>query len=143
MFIDPGVAGGVAVTLGSLDDITLFNLEGVRNLKEIIDQYECYDRYAWIELVPPFAGKNIPSSTSFKLGQSFGLVEGLVCGMGIPCEYLPPKIWQAPLSGLRGLSGSPRKRALKEHALRIFPHLKPSLKTADAALMAHFIHNKR
>lgn len=95
-----------------------------------------------MELVPPFvAGKNIPSSTGFKLGRSCGFIEGVLRGLRIPLELVSPKKWQAGLQGLKGVTGAPRKRLLRDHACRLYPTLKPTLKTCDALLLAHFFIN--
>ena len=136
-FIDPGANGGLAIALGGLDDMTAMNLDGIGSLMETLNDYECYERRVIVEDVPSYVGRNIPSHTSFKLGKSCGLIEGLARGMKLPCELIGPKVWQKGLSGLKGLSGMPRKRVLKEHAQRLFPKLNVTLRTADAVLLGH------
>ena len=140
-FIDPGAKGGMAIALGSMDKLKTMNLEGIGQLQETLEEHECYDRKIVMEQVPPFAGKNVPSHTSFKLGRSCGLLEGLAIGMKLPCWMVRPQDWQRGLSGLKGLSGNPRKRVLKEHAQRLYPEAKPTLRTADAILIGHHFFN--
>ena len=94
-----------------------------------------------IEDVPSFAGKNVPSYTSFKLGHSCGFLEGVLRARQIPVELISPRKWQKGLSGLKGLTGSPRKRVLRDIACRKYPLLKPTLKTCDALLMADYHFN--
>ena len=131
------MSGGIAIALDSMADLTTHNLDGISTLQELLDNYECYDRRIICEDVPAYTGRNIPSHASFKLGRSFGLIEGLARGMKIPCEMISPKTWQKGLTGLKGLSGTKRKRVLKDHASRLYPDSKPTLKTADAILIGH------
>ena len=137
-FIDPGVNGGIAITLGGLDNLLAMNLDGIGSLMDIMADYECYDRHMVIEDVPSYVGRNIPSHAAFKLGKSCGLVEGMARGMKIPCKLIPPKVWQKGLPGLRGLTGVARKRVLKEHAQRLFPKARATLRTSDAILLANY-----
>ena len=144
--IDPGVSGGFCQFIGtqvvqawkftSLSDFVddVHDLMGNPDLPlELV-----------LEDVPPFAGKNIPSSAGFKLGKSCGFYEGLARGVKIPCHLVPPKTWQKGLPGLAKTSGAQRKRLLKDHASRLYPDLgkEITLATADAVLIAHYFINK-
>lgn len=143
VFVDPGLAGGIAVALGSMDDLSTHNLDGIDTLQDILRDYECYDRRVICEQVPPYVGQAIPGSAAFKLGRSFGLIEGLALGMNLPCEMVSPKVWQKGLPGLKGLTGAKRKRALKSIAQRLYPNAKVTLRNADAILIGHhFLHNR-
>ena len=142
-FIDPGMKGGVAIALGSMDDLVTHNLDGIGSLEELLNDYECYDRRIICENVPCFVGKNVPSHTSFKLGKSFGEIIGLARGMKISCELIGPKVWQRGYDGLHGKVGMARKRILKEHAKRLYPAAKATLSTSDAILIGHFFLNNR
>jgi len=138
---DPGAKGGYAICYGGLKEITLHNLDSFSDLLEhILELEEIHKGFlqAVVEDVPAFAGKDIPSFTSFKLGKSCGQLEGLLRARLIPVHLLSPRKWQAGFTGLKGLSGTIRKRALKDHAHRLYPTLKPTLRTADALLMAHY-----
>ena len=143
--IDPGKSGGYAIAYDTLTTIELHNLteegEFVRHLLEIIDNPDLELIEAALEDVPPFAGKNIPSSAGFKLGYSCGFCSGVLRALQIPITLIRPKVWQAGLGGLAGLTGAKRKRVLKDHANRFFPKVKGlTLKTADAALiLKHFL----
>jgi hypothetical protein len=141
LVFDPGSSGGYAVCFGGLNAITLHNLLSPSDLIDhILELEEIHKGFlrAVLEDVPPYAGKNIPSYTSFKLGRSCGFLEGLLRGRQIPVEFLSPKKWQKPLGGLKGLTGTKRKAVLRDHACRLYPLLKPTLKTCDALLMAHY-----
>jgi hypothetical protein len=144
--IDPGASGGFCQFIGtrvvqawkftSLSDF-------VDDVHDLMGNPDCPLEIV-LEDVPPFAGKNIPSSAGFKLGKSCGFYEGLARGVKIPCHLVPPKTWQKGLSGLAKTSGAQRKRLLKDHATRLFPDLgkEITLATADAVLIAHYFINK-
>jgi len=95
-------------------------------------------------LVPPFAGKMIPSSSSFKLGKSCGFLEGVLRMAEIPYTLVRPQEWQKGLSGLTKLTSGKRKKVLANHAKQFFPSTKGlTLKTADAILiLRHFLINQ-
>jgi hypothetical protein len=128
--IDPGKSGGYAIAYGGLNSIHLFNIGE--------------DVEAVVELVPPFAGKMIPSSSSFKLGENYGFIQGVLRFAGIPFTLVRPQEWQKGLSGLTGLTSGKRKKVLANHAKRFFPSTKGiTLKTADAILiLRHFLINQ-
>ena len=141
--VDPGASGGYALCFGGLRAITLHNLDTFSDLLEHVTELEGIHKgflRAIIEDVPPYAGKNIPSYTTFNLGRNCGQLEGLFRAKSIPVEFVSPKRWQSKFTGLKGLQGAPRKRALKDHACRLYPTLlpKPTLRTCDALLMAHY-----
>ena len=137
--IDPGYnSGGYTVCVEKTKNMVAYPLDSISSLLEHLHEYKDLRRRIVLEDVPPYVGKDIPSSTSFKLGQSCGLIEGLALGLYIPCEKITPKRWQKGLSDLKGKTGSPRKRVLRDHATRLYPHLKPTLRTADALLLTHF-----
>lgn len=139
---DPGTSGGLTVCLDSKpQNMVAYNLEDLSSTLEILQEYKEFRRIIVLEEPPPYAGKNIPSSAGYKLGRSVGQIEGLARGLFIRCELISPKTWQKGLSGLTGKSGNARKKVLKEHASRLYPHLKPTLKTADAILLTHFFIN--
>lgn len=53
----------------------------------------------------------------------------------MPLVLVTPQRWQKSISGLSGLKGSPRKRALREAARRLYPMSAATLFTADAILI--------
>lgn len=144
LIFDPGKNGGYAECHNGLNDIILHKLDSsadfIEHMLELEQTHKGFVR-AVIEAVPPYAGKNIPSYTSFKLGHNCGFIEGVLRARQIPVEFLSPKKWQKPLTGLKGLTGSGRKKALRDHANRLFPTLKPTLATCDALLMAWYKFN--
>ena len=140
--IDPGASGGFCQFIGdkaiqawrftSLSDFVddLFEIKADPDLTiELV-----------LEDVPPFAGKNIPSSRGFKLGKSCGQFEGVARGLRIPCHMVRPQTWQKGFGGVKGQSTSVKKRILKDHASRLYPQLgkQITLATADAVLIGHY-----
>jgi len=146
--IDPGASGGYAIAWGGLSTINLHKLgedfEFVEHIQDLKDHPDVTEIEAVIELVPPFAGKMIPSSRSFKLGKNCGFIEGTLRMAEIPFTLVRPQEWQKGLGGLQGLSYSQRKKALTNHAKRFFPSVSGlTQKTADAILiLRHFLINK-
>ena len=145
--IDPGKSGGYAIGWDGLANIHLHKLEEdfefVEHMKELKRHPDVESIEAVVELVPPFAGKMIPSSTSFKLGKSCGFLEGCLRMAEIPFTLVRPQEWQKGLSGLSGLTSNKRKKVLMNHAKQFFPQVKGlTLKTADAVLiLRHFLLN--
>jgi hypothetical protein len=144
LVFDPSLTNGAYTYINKGKVISLHNLGSLSDLLNHVLELEGNPEgflQAYIEDVPCYTGKNIPSHTSFKLGKSCGQLEGFFRGREIPVEFVSPKKWQAQFSGLKGLSGNPRKQKLKQHAERLYPNLKPTLRQADALLMAHFLIN--
>lgn len=146
--IDPGASGGYAIAWGGSHSINLHKLgedfEFVEHIQDLKDHPDVTEIEAVIELVPPFAGKMIPSSSSFKLGKNCGYLEGVLRMAEIPFTLVRPQEWQKGLGGLQGLTSNKRKKVLMNHAKQFFPSVKGlTLKTADAILiLRHFLINK-
>ena len=144
--IDPGVNGGFCQWIGK-DVVQAWRFKSLSDFAEDVFEYVDHPDYS-IELVledvPPFAGKNIPSSAGFKLGKSCGFYEGLARGLKIPCHLVPPKTWQKGLGGLQKKTTAQRKRLLKDHASRLYPSLgkQITLNTADSILIGDYHLNK-
>jgi hypothetical protein len=137
---DPGKSGGYAVAFGSLDKIELYPWseedEFLAYLDELVNYEDSKGISAVVELVPPFVGKAIPGSAAFKLGYNYGFICGSIRANRIPLILSRPQDWQKGLPGLQGITGNPRKKKLRDHAVRLFPNLKGvTLKTCDALLI--------
>ena len=146
--IDPGKSGGYAIAWGGMHSINLHKLdedfEFVEHMQDLKDHPDVTSIEAVVELVPPFAGKMIPSSSSFKLGENYGFIQGVLRMAEIPFTLVRPQEWQKGLSGLTKLTSSKRKKVLANHAKRFFPNTngRITLNTADAILsLRHFLLN--
>ena len=146
--IDPGKSGGYAIAWGGLHDVKLHSIgedfEFVEHIQDLQDHPLITSLEAVLELVPPYVGKNIPSSSSFKLGKNCGFLEGVLRMAEIPFTLVRPQEWQKGLSGLTKLTSGKRKKVLMNHAKQFFPSTKGiTLKTADAILiLRHFLINQ-
>ena len=139
--VDPGVSGGMAlwerdgdVTLRKFTTECEF-IEYVRNLSG-----RCR---SVVEHVPKYVGNEMRASHSFTLGYNVGFEIGVLRALEIPVDLVRPQKWQHGLHGLKGKAGAPRKRLLKDHALRLYPGLKVTLATADALLILdHYLNGE-
>ena len=141
--IDPGLSGGVAyqrdpqpaqavampATEGDLVDL-------LRNLTA-----DANEAVAYVEEVGGYIGKAQPASSAFKFGRNFGFTLGVLQTLGVRVELVRPQKWQKAL-GLGSASGCASKtewkNKLKASAQRLYPHLKPTLATADALLILDY-----
>lgn len=142
--IDSGASGGVAIIfpngeaqaspIGSVSDLCEVFKDAIRHS----EKSGYFIEAALEEVTGYIGGKPQPASRSFVLGKSYGAIIGLLIGLEIPFRTVRPQKWQSGLSGVKGLSYAQRKRKLKDYAVQMYPHLKPTLKTADAILIANF-----
>lgn len=146
--VDPGASGGYALSYGSdFDEVEVRpwvdDTEWLSDLAALADHPDAESIVAVVELVPPYVGRAIPSSASFKLGRSYGFICGTIRALQIPLNLTRPADWQKGLEGVRAASGSKKKRVLRDHASRFFPAVPGiTLKTADALLiLRHFLLN--
>lgn len=143
--IDPGASGGVvelypngtAIAVAMPDDAELCEI--VRSFaKSAIAEGEGFVCY--LELVGGFiAGSKLPGSAMFNFGDGYGYIRGLLAACLVETRLIRPQDWQTGIPGVRGTKEKPaRKRLLKEHAARLFPALKVTLKTSDALCLADY-----
>jgi hypothetical protein len=141
--IDPGKGGGIAAKTGK--SIYTRKLDG--ELEELCNwisglryYFEDAEPIAYIEDVPKYVGRKIPSSSGFTLGKSYGEVLGVLAAFGIETRRIRPQEWQKAVeAGKRsGRSDSEWKSHLKELAQDLFPTQKVTLWNADALLLLEF-----
>ena len=139
---DAGASGGVAARFGKL--ILVKKLDGdLHGLKEWIlslSKFEAEPPVIYIEEVPKYVGRNIPSSASFTLGKSFGELLGLSTALGLRIVRVRPQEWQKGVrAGKRGdKSQTQWKRHLKALACDLYPTIKVTLWNADALLLLEY-----
>lgn len=119
--------------------------EFIDHMREIRNKVEFgHTIQAVVEHPPAFTGNHkVPSSSGFKLGESFGSVVGVLRALNFPLILVRPKEWQKGFSGLKGLTGHPRKRALCDIAKRLLPKAKLTVRNADAGLIAWYHFNNQ
>ena len=94
---------------------------------------------AYLEEVGGFiAGRPAPGSAMFNFGTGYGRIQGAFEALGLPYRLVRPQVWQKGISGVAGLQGKDRKRALCAEARRLYPDLNPTLETCDAILLMHY-----
>ena len=143
--IDPGASGGV-VELYPDGQVSAIAMPDEADLRDTIAAFAQMARtegdraVCYLELVGGFiAGNPVPGSAMFNFGNGYGYVRGLLAANGIETRLVRPQTWQAGIPGVRGEKDKGnRKRALKEHAARLFPALKVTLSTADALCIADY-----
>ncbi len=134
--IDPGQSGGIAVIdedYGHGDGI-------VEAWKQPETEHDVADLLleikagrvvmATIEIVHSFPGQGV--SSTFKFGQNYGFLRGLLVGMQIPFQSITPQKWQKEMQCLT--HGD--KNVSKARAQELWPHLKITHATADSLLIA-------
>ena len=140
--VDPGASGGIAWERdGQLDCCAM-----PAAITDVIDLFRSLivgtDRpEIWIEDVPKFIGRAIPSSTTAVLFKNFGYLEGAACALGLRCILVRPHDWQKHfrLGTKRECAGTTEwKNKLKAEAARRFPSQSITLKTADAFLILDY-----
>lgn len=82
-------------------------------------------------------------SSTFKFGQSFGMLQGLLTGSRIPWGLCTPQKWQRQIgciwpSGKPKPTSTQKKNLNKEVAQRIWPDEKITHAKADAMLIAEY-----
>ena len=138
--IDPGVGGAIACitadelfcipcpsTLGDMNDSVLQLAK--------IHEHTGHKVYAVIEAVHSMPGNGIASS--WKFAKNYGQWLGILAGNKIPYTQVTPQKWMKWL-GSMPRDRKDRKNHLKHLAQQRYPHIKVTLKTADAILIAEY-----
>ena len=89
-------------------------------------------RFAFLEKVGAMPKQGV--SSTFKFGQHYGLLRGLLVALQIPREFPTPQTWQKALGCLTGGD----KNVSKAKAAQLWPDIKWTHATADAALIAEY-----
>lgn len=129
--IDPGKSGAISlVGLAEADVYKLDNTE--RDIYEKLVEFAAKAEFACIEKVNAMPKQGV--SSTFKFGQSYGFLRGILVASGIPFEYVTPAKWQRAMSCLSGGD----KNVTKGRAQELFPNLKITHAIADALLIAEY-----
>lgn len=136
--IDPGVKGGIALVQDGWADAWMLAGMTEHDVSERVQNLllRFTIKSALIEKVQSFPQMSKPAS--FKLGQSYGFLRGLLVAHQIRFEDIPPGRWQ---QYMRCKSGGD-KRITKAAAQRLFPHLSITHDTADALLIGELARRR-
>lgn len=143
--IDPGASGGL-VQLYTNGAVIAQAMPDDGDLRDIVEEWATLTRkegtqtVCFLELVGGFiAGNAAPGSAMFNFGSGYGYIRGLLAANRIVTHLVRPQAWQVGIPGVKGQKEKAvRKRALKEHAARLFPLVKVTLSTADALCIADY-----
>jgi len=128
--IDPGASGGLAL-VGDM----LWAVPMPATLMDVWQEMKTFQKdvsKAVIEKVGPMRGWG--GSSSFSFGRNYGNLEAFLTASGIPFEYVAPTVWQKAL----GCMTKGDKNVTKAKAQQLYPSVKWTHATADAALIATF-----
>lgn len=144
--VDPGASGGIAwAKVGEPASCPM-----PATVADLIDMFRslrvgCQHPEIWIEDVPKFVGKAIPSSTTAVLFRNFGYIEGAATALGYRVILVKPHDWQKhfKLGTKRDCASTTEwKNKLKSEAIRRYPSQDVTLKTADALLILDFARSQ-
>lgn len=153
--IDPGKSGGIAWK----DEVNVYaekmpdTIKGIRDLlKKITEPYNplgvsddllyCPPCVCYLEKVNSMPGQGVSSTWAF--AENYGALKAILCCLNISLLTVSPKVWQRAIGATRPNTGKDATRAQKNAAVREgkhrikeivearFPHLKVTLRTADA-----------
>lgn len=133
--IDPGQSGGI-VLLSDSWILPHKMPETEHDIAELFDGTE-RPRFAFIEKVGPARGRDGRQqgvSSAFTFGRGYGFLRGVITALAIPFEDVTPQKWQKAMNCLTGGD----KNVSKSAAQRLWPDVKFTHATADAALIAEY-----
>jgi len=130
--IDPGASGGLAWVT---EDGVIRAERMPDGMTAIVDRLrelgcELPDCSAVVEKVGQWVPGDHPNAAT-KFARHCGNVEATLYALGVPFREVAPGVWMRSLGKLPSEKAA-RKRAIRELMARRYPHLKVTLKTADA-----------
>lgn len=133
--IDPGQSGAIAIISpdGRRAEQRLSATE--TDIWYFLFNWHPHDKcesFAFVERVHSMPKQGVASS--FKFGQNYGFLRGLLTALRIPFEEVTPQRWQKEMACLT--KGD--KNVSKARAQQLFPQLKVCHWNADALLIAEF-----
>lgn len=131
--IDPGQNGGI-VLLENGEPPHCHKMPGTdADVRDLIAEMSCGRIVSvWLEKVGPMPKQGV--SSVFTFGRGFGFLAGVVAGMQLPMELVTPQRWQKSMNCMTGGD----KNVSKAAAQRLWPGIKWTHATADAALIAEY-----
>ena len=136
--IDPGKGGGVGVLRGKNITLRSTHIEpiGMANIihsAQNTSYIENEKLKVYIENVHAFPTDG--RSSAFKFGMNYGTWIGILGALKIEPIKVDPRVWMKSYSPLSKIKKE-RKNELKNIAQELFPDVRVTLKTSDAALIA-------
>jgi crossover junction endodeoxyribonuclease RuvC len=143
--IDVGLNGAIALTDGSnlleLHDMPTLSLERNNKTKRMVNAHTLHTIIrnakadaAYLERLNAMPGQGVTSM--FSMGQSLGVVLGVLAACEVPTTTIPPRTWQKALDVPQGKDGSRYRAAqLFPDEAGMFARVKDDGRS-DAALIA-------
>lgn len=135
--IDPGANGAAVVLRPNLVNVCRFDKATEADIVEWFTQCVYLMEFAYIERVASSPQMGVVSS--FKFGQSYGFLRGLLLANKIPFEEVTPQKWQRAM----GCLSKGDKNVTKARAQQLFPKEKITHGNADALLIAEYCRRVR
>jgi crossover junction endodeoxyribonuclease RuvC len=155
MGIDPGAFGAVAILDKDSRELVVIDMPTlkVKRGPRVVNQVDAHmladalrphvdsETKALIEKVSAMPGNGVASMFSF--GRAAGIVEGVLAGLSVPFELIPPATWIKSMRTFGGKDGS------RQRAQELFPdyaHLFARKKDdgrAEAALLACYAGERK
>jgi hypothetical protein len=142
--VDPGTKGGIYI-LNAEGNIThscrfskVTTYDIVQFLRETIGSVKAI---AVLEKVHAMPMQGV--SSTFKFGEAYGTIKGILASLGIVYDEVTPRSWQKALGIPAKKKEDPKtkhKQDLKFHAQRLFPEERVILETADSLLLAKYCY---
>ena len=134
--LDPGRSGGYASI--SPDRVAAFKWpETDADTAGVLAPFMGLECFAYLELVHSMPKQGV--SSSFKFGDHYGFLRGLLVAYKIPFALVPAHKWQRAM----GCLTHGDKNISKQKAQQLFPQVKITHATADALLIAEYCRRTR
>ena len=137
--IDPGKSGGWVMKRG--DKVTTGKLDPLSDFLQFARQLNPENTVVYLEKLTGFiAGKALPGSRMFRMGEYYFAPMYTLLACGIRVELVTPQKWQGALGcGNRGERNTTQwKNHLKDMAKRLYPNEKIVGWNADAYLILEY-----
>ena len=139
--IDPGVNGAISIFESGIHHV--FKMpETLTETADLIHKFSnSLKCAAYIEQVHSMPGQGV--SSTFRFGQSYGELRGVVSALQIPFYQVTPQAWQKYLQCPKA-EKKDKKRVNKQRAQELFPKLSKQItnQTADSLLICEYGRQK-
>ena len=130
---DPGQnSGGIAHVTGPGKGRAWKMPGTTKDLWDLVDYLAPYTYFAVLEKVHAMKGQGV--SSTFKFGENFGKLQGVIAAAGMRHRLVTPNEWQTTMKCRTGGD----KNVTKRKAQELWPTIKITHAFADALLMGEF-----
>ena len=152
--IDPGIKGAIAaINANSMELLEVVDCPTTKNagkaiyniseMADIVRHMSLYGKDVLVILEQQQAMPKQGTTSMFSIGRGFGIWEGILATLGMPCRSVRPTVWTRRI--FEGISGEGKFRSIR-FALQMFPGIEltpqrcktPRDGRADAACLAYW-----